>query len=266
MYRGEKMPNVSKNIRRKKILDKLNIYDKIYVTALAEELQVTTETIRRDLDYLDSNRLLKKVFGGAVKLKDTNLELSYEKRSKYKSEEKRLIASNAAEMIDDNDSVAILGGSTTEQMVPFLLKKNNLTVITNSITIANKLTIYQGTSQFNGQILLLGGKTNPSTMAASGYFTEQFLSSLSFNKAFLSCGGFSFDSISTYMAEHIRLSQILLEKADVSILLADSSKLNVKNLYKFANLKDIDVLVTNVEMPKEWNRYSNDLHLDWINK
>ena len=98
-------------------------------------------------------------------------------------------------------------------------------------------------------------------MATSGFFAEDMLAKLSVNKAFLSCAGFCPENISTFMEEHIRLSRLLIEKSDLSILVADSSKMNVNHMYKIATLKDFDMVVCDHEMPNEW---INDIELDQL--
>lgn len=258
------MSSSTMNIRRQKILNELNIHDKIYVNTLARELHVTTETIRRDLDYLDANHQLKKIFGGAVKVKNNRIELIYQQRLNYHLEVKQKIACIAAGLIEDDDTIAIQGGSTTQQLIPYLIKKNNLTLITNSLPISTSLLQYQEAGKFNGRLIFLGGEIHTATMASSGYFAENMLSNLSFNKAIFSCGGFTPSNISTYLAEHIRLSQILIEKSDINILLADSSKMNVNYLYKFADFQNINTIVTDCPMPKQWADSIDTSHLDWI--
>lgn len=258
------MANQTVESRRRQILEKLNETDKIYVTDLADEFKVTTETIRRDLDYLDQAGELKKIFGGAIKRKDNSLELRHAARMFHHKNEKLAIAKYAAQFIEDNDAIAIQGGSTTEQLIPYLLHKKNLTVITNSLPIAYSILAHQEAGDFNGRILLLGGEVRTASMASCGYFVEAMLSKLSFNKVFLSCAGFTKDGISTYMYEHIRMSQMLIENADVSILMADSSKLNVQSLYTFAPLSSVTTVISDASMPKQWNESGELSALEWI--
>jgi DeoR/GlpR family transcriptional regulator of sugar metabolism len=258
------MSNESVEIRRKKIIERLNSEDKVYVKALAEEFSVAMETIRRDLDYLDGERQLKKIFGGAVKLKNNRLELLHKERGLYNLEIKQKIALTASELIEDDDTIAILGGSTTEQMTPYLTDKRNLTIVTNSLPIAFGLLHYEEEGRFDGRVVLLGGETSSASMSASGYFTEEMLSKLSFNRAFFSCGGFAPDSISTYLYEHIKLSKILIEKSDLNVLLADTSKMNVNHLYSFASLRDINVVVCDSAIPEQWVNEIDLYQLQWL--
>ena len=250
--------------RRQKILDHLNVKDKVYVKTLAQELGVSMETIRRDLDYLATNNHLQKIFGGAIKVKNTRLELLYNERANYNLPAKQIIAATAATLIENNDTIALLGGSTTEQMTPHLLMKKNLFVITNSLPIAFGLLNCRKEGTFDGKVIVVGGDTTVSSMATSGFFAEDMLAKLSVNKAFLSCAGFSPANISTFMEEHIRLSKLLVEKSDLSILVADSTKMNVHHLYNFASLKDFDMVVCDHELPDEWINDIDSDQLQWL--
>lgn len=113
-------------------------------------------------------------------------------------------------------------------------------------------------------MVLVGGETNAASMSTSGFFAEDMLTKLSVNKAFLSCAGFSPANISTFMEEHIQLSRLLIEKSDLRILVADSSKMNVNHLYKFATLKDFDMVVCDHEMPDEWIKDIDLDQLQWM--
>lgn len=258
------MPSQSVEARRAKILQKLNDQEKVYVHELAIEFRVTTETIRRDLDILDQEGSLKKIFGGAIKRKDNRLELYHEDRSSHHKKEKAAIAKAASSFIEDGDILAIQGGSTTEELIPYLLPHHHLTVITNSLPIAYTLLAHQKSGDFDGQLLLLGGEVRTASMASSGYFAEDMLSKLSFNKVFLSCAGLTRDGVSTYLSEHIRLSQMLIRKSALAILMADSSKINTQSLYTFAPLSSISTVISNAEMPSHWKDTDPLSTLEWI--
>jgi DeoR family fructose operon transcriptional repressor len=139
-----------------------------------------------------------------------------------------------------------------------------LTIVTNSLPIAFGLLHYKEEGHFDGRVVLLGGETRSASMSVSGFFAEDMLSKISFNKAFFSCGGFAPNSISTYLCEHIRLSQIFIEKSNVSILLADASKMNVNHLYSFASLKDINVVVCDCPIPEQWVNEIDSYQLQWL--
>lgn len=258
------MSNETVEKRREKILEKLNNNNKVYVKSMAEEFDVATETIRRDLDYLDKHKKLSKIFGGAVKIKTNRLELIHSERELVHQEGKQKIAATAADLIEDNDTIALQGGSTIEQLVPYLLGKRNLTVVTNSLPITYALLNKKEAGSFDGRIVMLGGETSYSSMSTNGFFAEDMLAKINFNKAFFSCAGFTPTSISTYLYEHIALSKLLIEKSALNILLADASKININHLYEFASLDEIDIVVCDAPMPVKWQKETNLSRLQWL--
>ena len=121
---------VSTEIRHKYILDSLNENGKVLVSELAEKLNVTEVTIRRDLTFLNKNGLLKKTYGGAVKI-TPDLAFSVHFRQKKKASAKKIIGKLAATLINNDDIIYLEAGSTCYEIIPFLADKKNLTVIVN---------------------------------------------------------------------------------------------------------------------------------------
>lgn len=109
--------------RRKYILDELEKYNRVMVNDLAKLLNVTTETIRRDLDLLHKEGKLTKIHGGAIKKKDYTLEFYFNKRRNENMEEKRKIAMEASKLVEDNDIIAIEIGTTTMQILDYIYDK-----------------------------------------------------------------------------------------------------------------------------------------------
>ncbi|MBP2638779.1 MAG: srlR [Firmicutes bacterium] len=250
--------------RRNKIMEEFNVKDKVYVNALSEKFGVTMETIRRDLDALSTENKIKKIFGGAIKVKSMRFEFAYNERAKYNLEEKQRIAATAIALIEDNDTVALLGGSTTELFLQHLLTKKGLFVVTNSLPLSFDLLKCKKEGTFDGRLVVIGGEAGSASMSTSGFFAENMLMKISVNKAFISCAGFSPLSVSTLMEEHIQLSRILIEQSELRILVADSAKMNVSHLYHFANLSDFDIVVCDQNMPTDWISETNAERLQWI--
>ena len=105
---GECMYTVEE--RRNKILEELKIKDKVYVKVLTEQFGVAIETIRRDMDVLAAESKIKKIFGGAIKVKSPPFELLYNERAVYNLKTKRIIAAEAAILIEGSDTVSLLEG------------------------------------------------------------------------------------------------------------------------------------------------------------
>lgn len=250
--------------RRNKILEELKFKDKLYVKVLAEQFGVAMETIRRDLDALAAEKKIKKIFGGAIKVKSTPFELLYNERALYNLEAKQAIAAEAAKLIEDSDALALLGGSTVEQMLQPLLAKRGLFVVTNSLPLAFALLQCRKEGTFDGRVVMIGGEATSASMATSGFFAEEMLTKIAVNKAFISCAGFAPQNVSTLIEENIRLSKILIEKSAMRILMADSTKMNVDYLYHFATLRDFDIVVCDQPMPAEWVSEVDSDCLQWL--
>lgn len=151
------MINSFSDERKEKILYALNSYGKISVREIATKLNVTPETIRRDLDDLEEQYKLKRVHGGAVKISYDKIEPAYLARQEVHHLEKS-IGQYAASLISDGDVVAIDVGTTTCEILHHLADKRNLTIILNSVFALNVLIDYQMRGRFNGRIIFLGVK------------------------------------------------------------------------------------------------------------
>ena len=131
------------NERHKAIMAFLDTYGKISVVELAHKFKVTSATIRRDLTDLERQHKLQRVHGGAVKYLFLSEEPEIEKRRLIYISEKIKIASMASRLIQDNMSIFLDVGTTIAQMIPLILGKRNLTVITNSIDVMVQLSKFK---------------------------------------------------------------------------------------------------------------------------
>ncbi|MFM9281256.1 DeoR/GlpR family DNA-binding transcription regulator [Paenibacillus jiagnxiensis] len=250
--------------RRKDILQELEERDKVYVKELAVKFGVTTETIRRDLDKLESLNKLKKIFGGAIKTSHQKLEWIYNDRESINLEVKRKLAAEAAEWVEDNDIIFLLAGSTVAQMPPFLREKKELTVVSNSVPIIFEFAQYKRNGDFNGRVIQIGGEFQVSSMGMSGVLAQDMLRDITVNKAFFSCGGFTPDNISTFQSETALMMKRLLTQSQKKVLIADASKMGVKHLYKVTSLLEVDMIITDTDLPEDWKPHTELSLLQWV--
>ncbi|ASR47465.1 DeoR family transcriptional regulator [Paenibacillus kribbensis] len=250
--------------RRKEILQELDERDKVYVKELAEKFGVTTETIRRDLDKLESLNKLKKIFGGAIKTSHQKLEWIYSDRESINLEVKRKLAAEAAKWVEDNDIIFLQAGSTVAQMPPFLRDKKELTVVSNSVPIIFEFAQYKRNGEFNGRVIQIGGELQVSSMGMSGVLAQDMLRDITINKAFFSCGGFTPENISTFQSESALMTKSLLAQSQKKVLVADASKMGVKHLYKVTSLLEVDMIITNTDLPEEWKPHTELSSLQWV--
>ncbi|WP_018132161.1 DeoR/GlpR family DNA-binding transcription regulator [Effusibacillus pohliae] len=251
--------------RKRVILDQLDRYGKVKVEPLARQLQVSHETIRRDLDSLERLGKLKRVYGGAVKQSYQTGEPPYLQRQSLHQAEKQRIGKLAAELLRDGETVVIDTGTTTLELARSIRGRKRLTVLTNSLPVASLLTDSLNQGLFTGKIILLGGELNPEQQSISGPLCEKMLQTFHIDKAFISVGGVSLDSgISDYDIQEATVSRVMISVSKESIVLADQSKIGVQAFCRIASLEEIDVIVSDVEMPASWKAELGATGITWM--
>ena len=215
----------------------------VTIAELSEMLSVSDMTIRRDLDLLERQSVLRKVRGGAAAIQQ--IDRSFDFRSKKADPQKKIIGWLASQLVHDGDRIVLDAGTTTFQIASNLACKNHLTVITNNLLAAQELSRCT-----NIIILLLGGIIKHQELCTVGDMVKQSLSLLSVDKYFLSVTSFSIPmgAMETDMAE-TEVKQSMLRSAGETILVADSTKYNVTSLIQVAPLRRISKIVTDDGMP-----------------
>ncbi|GGH16145.1 DeoR/GlpR family DNA-binding transcription regulator [Paenibacillus segetis] len=234
--------------RRQTILAQLDMDGKVQVHALAELFNVSTETIRRDLDRLEKEEKLRKVYGGAVRVRSEMIEPVFLKRSQMQRNEKQAIGRLAASLIEDGETVMLDNGTTTLEIMRQLKDRADVTVITNSVVILNCAL-----EEFQGKVIFAGGEVNLSYQAATGIIAHSMLDQFKVNKAFISAGGVSLsDGITEYNLEEALLSRKMMQRAEESILVVDHSKFGVTTFAQIAPIEQISMIVTDPGCSQEW--------------
>jgi DeoR/GlpR family transcriptional regulator of sugar metabolism len=250
--------------RKNKILDLLSEKGKVKAGELSLRFDVTTETIRRDLDELEQENKLKKVYGGAIKVK-AEIELPYYERQFMHSEAKSQIGLLAAGLIEDQDVIAIDEGSTTLQILHHLANKQNLTIMTCSISAMLLLVEYQKKGTFHGKIILIGGEVNSQHLRITGPIAENMMDNYFVNKAFISVDGISPNyGITSYDTDRAMFSRKLIKCSQQAIVVADSAKLSLRNVARIAGLNEIETIVCNEQPPEDWNDLLIAYGVTWL--
>ncbi|MEJ6952198.1 DeoR/GlpR family DNA-binding transcription regulator [Natronospora cellulosivora (SeqCode)] len=226
--------------RRQEILRVLNNKGSVHVTEISKLLEVTEETIRRDLDILDEKKLLKRTHGGAITIEDNKSELSFNVRKEKNIEEKDIIAEKAVELINNGDTI-FLDASTTSMYLASQLKDfTDLTIVTNSVRIILELA-----ENTNINIIATGGILRPNSLSYVGPLTNAAIKKYYADKFFTSCKGISAMHGATDSNEmEIEIKKLMSNQAQRLIVLADYSKFNQVGLAQFATFEDIDTIIT----------------------
>jgi len=243
--------NFSQTERRMQIVTLVQESGRASVPDLSARFEVSEMTIRRDLRELDREGLLKRVHGGAISGFGRSYEPALNLRAEANQAAKAAIGKRAAELIEDGDSLAFDVGSTTLEIARHLGNKQNLTIITTSLPIANQIVEnYSLTSDV--RLILAGGIVRSREFSMIGPFAERTLQELHVDKAFIGVAGVSLEEgLTEYNLEDATVKKSMLRSAHQVIVVADSSKLGRITFANVAGLESVDTLVTDDQAPED---------------
>ena len=234
------MKTLSVPERRNKIIELLKDSGQVTVVELNKILNVSGVTVRKDLQYLDDKGLLIRTHGGDMKNDYLVLDQNFDEKGKKFSDEKRKIGVKAAEMIENGDTLIMDAGTTVMQVAKNLLNKRNLIVLTPAINIALELM-----RNPDIQIILLGGPLRKSSGAVIGSYAEKMIREHFCSKLFLAADGFdpSF-GVTTTNTQEANLNKLMIESAQQTFVVIDSSKFGRRGLSRICGIEDIDIIIT----------------------
>lgn len=237
--------------RRALILDEVRRRGGVRVNELTRRLNVSDMTVRRDLDALARQGMLAKVHGGAVPVVEASThEPGFEAKSVLELGAKEEIARAAAAMVRPGTAIALSGGTTTYALAMQLLDVPDLTVVTNSVRVADVFYEAQHTGSGGearpgaATVVLTGGVRTPSD-ALVGPVADQAIRSLHFDALFLGVHGISVEAgLSTPNLAEAETNRRLVRSARRVVVVADHTKWGTVGLSSFARLDEVDTLVT----------------------
>ncbi|WP_062461719.1 DeoR/GlpR family DNA-binding transcription regulator [Demequina soli] len=230
--------------RQQRILAEARTAGRVEVAALAESLEVTPETIRRDLTALEQRGSLRRVHGGAIPVERLESEPTLAARSATRMDVKRRIAARAVEEIPAGGTVLLDAGSTTQALVDLLPIDIDLTVITNSLPAASALAGRPGISLY-----VLGGRVRGVTGAAVGEWTASALAGMVVDVAIMGTNGLSASrGLTTPDQAEAEAKRAMIAAARRVVVTTDSSKAGDDHLHRFASLEDVDLVITDDDL------------------
>ncbi|MCX4911002.1 DeoR/GlpR family DNA-binding transcription regulator [Streptomyces sp. NBC_00878] len=234
--------------RRALILDEVRRRGGVRVNELTRKLGVSDMTVRRDLDALARQGVVEKVHGGAVPVVEASThEPGFEAKSGMELTAKEDIARAAAAMVAPGTAIALSGGTTTYALAHQLLDVPDLTVVTNSVRVADVFHAAQRTSgqrQGAATVVLTGGVRTPSDSLV-GPVADQAIGALHFDVLFLGVHGISVEAgLSTPNLAEAETNRRLVQSARRVVVVADHTKWGTVGLSSFAALEQVDTLVT----------------------
>ncbi|WP_026248989.1 DeoR/GlpR family DNA-binding transcription regulator [Streptomyces sp. LaPpAH-108] len=213
---------------------------RVDVLSLAEEFQVTAETIRRDLKALDRAGLVRRVHGGAIPSGRLDFEPDLTERESTAADEKDRIAKAALAELPVDGTVILDAGTTVARLAAALPLESSLTVVTHSLPIAARLADHPGI-----QLHLIGGRVRHRTRAAVDAWALRAYGEIRADVAFVAANGFSAEhGLTTPDLAESAVKRAAVAAARRVVLLADSAKHGQEHFARFAGLDDVDLLIT----------------------
>lgn len=237
---SQNLANMYAEERQLWIVERARAAGRVEVAALAEELSVTTETVRRDLTTLERHALLRRVHGGAIPIERLGFEPALAARVGVLTTEKERIARLALAEVPEEGTILLDAGTTTARLADALPTDRELVVLTNALPIAMSLSVRP-----NLTVLLIGGRVRGRTQAAVDAWALQALADSYVDVAFIGTNGISPErGLTTPDTTELAVKRAMIRSARRSIVLADHTKVGQDHLSRFASLDEIDTLIS----------------------
>ncbi len=238
--------------RYREILNLLDRHGVVKTATLCRQFDASRETIRRDLETMEARNMLRRVRGGAMKLEhsgDGNMTYaSFSKRQLEHSSNKESIAWEAANYIKEGQSVALDSGTTALALAKVMKEKfKSLTVVTNSLAVANELADAEGIT-----LVLTGGIYRADEEAFVSDIATLIFTKINVDIFFLTTCGISVERGVTYQRmDEIIVQNKIMEAADQTIVIADSSKLGINSLVRMCGIEAVSMIITDADAKKD---------------
>jgi len=233
--------------RRVKIVEITDSKGVISVKDLSRLLNTSLMTIRRDLNSLHGNGLIKRTHGGVISMKYEK-DIPFVDRTSKKNKEKTEIGKTAAKIVENGDIIFLGSGSTVAEMAQFLKGKVGLKIVTPSLQIINDLNNEAGVT-----LILLGGIVKGDLFTTVGPIAEKELKEYHFQKAFIGTSGITLEKgifNSDFLLSSIE--KVVIEKSDKIFVLADNSKFGKSALINITAFDAIDAIITDSSISNEF--------------
>ncbi len=245
--------------RHEKIMQLVRQNGKVLVDDLAEEFDVTSQTIRKDLNDLCDRQMLLRVHGGAMLLSSVE-NMAYESRRSIAREQKAKIGAAAAALIPDNASLFVNIGTTTESVAKALLTHSGLMVVTNNINVANVMRPTE-----NNQVIIAGGVVRASDGGIVGEAAVDFIKQFKVDYAVIGASAIDEEgALLDYDFREVKVAQAILENADHVILVSDATKHERTAPVRIGHISRVDTFVTDICPTRKFRKLVQDLNVQLI--
>ncbi|HEY4112367.1 DeoR/GlpR family DNA-binding transcription regulator [Puia sp.] len=244
-----------KEERLKHIINQINIHNKVLSADLSQQLNVSEDTVRRDLNELTDNGQIIKVHGGAI---SKAFHFPYSERPIYKKEEKKEIARKAIELIEDGMIVIVGGGTTMIELARLIPNRLFCTFFTISPIVAVELAEHP-----NLTVNLIGGKLSSDTQIIVGAQVVQQLSEIEADLCFLGTNSVSLQKgVTDSDWEAVQVKKAMIRSVHQSVILSISEKLDSIQKIKICNLAELSTLITDLQpTDKRLKKYAAQIQI-----
>lgn len=228
------------NERQNRILEILGRDNRTSVNALSDMLEVSSVTIRQDLNHLEAEGLLKRVHGGAV-LKDGD---DLDNRLARNYQKKQRIAKKVAALVNEGETILIESGSANVLLARELVKIRKVTIMTTNVYIARQFRKDPRTN-----IVILGGIYQPDSETLVGKITKACIDQINIDKAFIGIDGYTTeDGFTLRDMFRAEISSHIVQKARNVFVVSDSSKFGKTGMTRICRLEDIQHVATDSDL------------------
>lgn len=232
--------------RRKWIEEEIQVNKKVDIEEISKRLNVSSMTIRRDLTKLESNGKVIRTHGGAISSKLLTGEKSHSSKKTKNIIEKQAIARKAVELIEENSTIILDSGTTTLEVAKLIKDRNDLTVVTNDVKIANKLV------ESPIKTIVMGGEIQRGVGALFGPATERILKEIYADLLFLGTHAIHIEKgITAPTFERATIKKMMMDAVESTWLLTDSSKFNQMAFSHVCQISDVDGIITDENIEKD---------------
>lgn len=233
--------------RKDQILDLITRKGRITVDELIDIFKVSGATIRRDLEFLEGQGLIARAHGGAMSKSRVSLEPDFFEEKEKFLEEKKRIGQEAAKLIEEGEVIFLEASTTVLGLARNLPNHKNLTVVTNSLDIAQELGGKEGIT-----LIITGGSPGRRTRALIGPLTEATLSQMRIDKAFMGVSALDLTyGIMMPTLEEAETRKKIVKASNKIIVLSDHSKFGKQSFACVNPLQSIDILITDRGIPEK---------------
>ncbi len=248
--------------RQDMIVSLVNKNGSVLVKNLSEQFSVTEDSIRKDLTLLQKKGLLKKTYGGAVKLKTNEHNYFVSQRKGEYLDDKKEIAKKALKLIENKDVIFLDISTVNLELIQLLMKSElSVTVVTNMIDV---MLMFKEETKV--KLVFLGGTLSDGKEGFTGSMTNRQIEKFRFDKAFMGVVGVDLadNAVTTYHMEDGNTKRVVLQNCAKAYMMLETRKFNSEGNYIYANIEDFTGAILDKKVDNDIQKQMNLYSIEWI--